>query len=379
MSEKRDYYEVLGISKTADDGEIKKAYRSLAKKYHPDVNPGDATAEEKFKEVNEAYAILSDADKRAAYDSYGHAAFDGTGAQNGAGGFGGGFDFGDLGDIFGSFFGGGFGGGSSSARRNAPVRGDDIGVRVTLTFEEAVFGVKREISYNRVQKCADCDGSGAEKGTTAETCRACGGSGQRRVTQRIGGMAFQSTVTCSECRGSGKIIKKPCQNCRGTGYVKVTKKIEVNIPAGIDDGGRVALRGMGNDGRNGGPAGDLILIVSVKPSRVFERDGVHLYCDVPVSVTDATLGAEIEVPTLDGNEKYTIPEGTQPDTSFTLRGKGVPYVGNLDRRGDIIFTVKVEIPQKLSSKQKELLRKFAESCDDGNYAKRTGFFKKFKK
>jgi molecular chaperone DnaJ len=379
MSEKRDYYEVLGISKTADDGEIKKAYRSLAKKYHPDVNPGDATAEEKFKEVNEAYAILSDADKRAAYDSYGHAAFDGTGAQNGAGGFGGGFDFGDLGDIFGSFFGGGFGGGPSSARRNAPVRGDDIGVRVTLTFEEAVFGVKREISYNRVQKCADCDGSGAEKGTTAETCRACGGSGQRRVTQRIGGMAFQSTVTCSECRGSGKIIKKPCQNCRGTGYVKVTKKIEVNIPAGIDDGGRVALRGMGNDGRNGGPAGDLILIVSVKPSRVFERDGVHLYCDVPVSVTDATLGAEIEVPTLDGNEKYTIPEGTQPDTSFTLRGKGVPYVGNLDRRGDIIFTVKVEIPQKLSSKQKELLRKFAESCDDGNYAKRTGFFKKFKK
>lgn len=379
MSEKRDYYEVLGISKTADDGEIKKAYRSLAKKYHPDVNPGDATAEEKFKEVNEAYAILSDADKRAAYDSYGHAAFDGTGAQNGAGDFGGGFDFGDLGDIFGSFFGGGFGGGSSSARRNAPVRGDDIGVRVTLTFEEAVLGVKREISYNRVQKCADCDGSGAEKGTTAETCRACGGSGQRRVTQRIGGMAFQSTVTCSECRGSGKIIKKPCQNCRGTGYVKVTKKIEVNIPAGIDDGGRVALRGMGNDGRNGGPAGDLILIVSVKPSRVFERDGVHLYCDVPVSVTDATLGAEIEVPTLDGNEKYTIPEGTQPDTSFTLRGKGVPYVGNLDRRGDIIFTVKVEIPQKLSSKQKELLRKFAESCDDGNYAKRTGFFKKFKK
>ena len=379
MSDKRDYYEVLGVSKTADDGEIKKAYRNLAKKYHPDVNPGDATAEEKFKEVNEAYAILSDGDKRAAYDSYGHAAFDGTGAQNGAGGFGGGFDFGDIGDIFGSFFGGGFGGGSSSSRRNAPVRGDDIGVRVTLTFEEAVFGVKREISYNRVQKCDDCDGSGAEKGTTAETCRACGGSGQRRVTQRIGGMAFQSTVTCSECRGSGKIIKKPCPNCRGTGYVKVTKKIEVNIPAGIDDGGRVALRGMGNDGRNGGPAGDLIIIVSVKPSRMFERDGVHLFCNVPISVTEATLGAEIEIPTLEGNEKYTIPEGTQPDTSFTLRGKGVPYIGNRDRRGDLIFTVKVEIPQKLSSKQKELLRKFAESCDDGNYAKRTGFFKKFKK
>jgi molecular chaperone DnaJ len=199
------------------------------------------------------------------------------------------------------------------------------------------------------------------------------------VVQRMGGMQFQTQTTCDACRGQGKVIKNPCGNCRGTGFIRVTKKLEVSIPAGIDDGERIALRGQGNDGRNGGPAGDLILIVSVKPSRVFERDGVHLYCDVPVSVTDATLGAEIEVPTLDGNEKYTIPEGTQPDTSFTLRGKGVPYVGNLDRRGDIIFTVKVEIPQKLSSKQKELLRKFAESCDDGNYAKRTGFFKKFKK
>ncbi len=379
MADKRDYYEVLGVSKTASDDEIKKAYRSMAKKYHPDVNPGDKTAEEKFKEANEAYAILSDADKRAAYDSYGHAAFDGTGAQNGAGGFGGGFDFGDIGDIFGSFFGGGFGGGSSAQRRNAPMRGDDIGIRITLTFEEAVFGVKREISYNRVQKCSDCSGSGAEKGTQAETCSACGGSGQRRVTQRIGGMAFQSTTTCNTCGGSGKIIKNPCQNCRGTGYIKVTKRLDVNIPAGIDDGGRVALRGQGNDGRNGGPAGDLIIIVSVKPSNVYEREGSNIYCNVPVSVTDATLGAEIEVPTLEGREKFTVPEGTQPDTSFTLRGKGVPYVGNPTRRGDLIFTVKIEIPQKLNSKQKELLRQFAESCGDSNYSKRSGFFKKFKK
>ena len=379
MADKRDYYEVLGISKTASDDEIKKAYRSLAKKYHPDVNPGDKSAEEKFKEVNEAYAILSDGDKRAAYDSYGHSAFDGTGAQNGAGGFGG-FDGGfDFGDIFGSFFGGGFGGGSGSQRRNAPMRGDDIGVRITLTFEEAVFGVKREISYNRVQKCPDCSGSGAAKGTTAETCSACGGSGQRRVTQRIGGMAFQSTATCTACGGSGKIIKTPCSNCRGTGYVKVTKKLEVNIPAGIDDGGRVALRGQGNDGRNGGPAGDLIIIVSVRPSPIFERSGSDLYCEVPISVTDAVLGAEIDVPTLEGKEKFTIPEGTQPDTDFVLRGKGVPYLGNSNRRGDLIFTVKVEIPQKLNSKQKELLRQFAESCGDANYAKRSGFFKKFKK
>ncbi len=379
MADKRDYYEVLGVAKTASDDEIKKAYRGLAKKYHPDVNPGDKAAEEKFKEANEAYAILSDADKRAAYDSYGHAAFDGTGAQNGAGGFGGGFDFGDIGDIFGSFFGGGFGGGGASQRRNAPMRGDDIGVRVTLSFEEAVFGVKREVSYARVQKCPDCSGSGAEKGTSAETCSVCGGSGQKRVTQRIGGMAFQSTVTCQSCGGSGKIIKNPCKNCRGTGYIKVTKRLDVNIPAGIDDGGRVAIRGLGNDGRNGGPAGDLIIIVSVRPSSVYERDGVNIYCNVPVSVTDAALGAEIEIPTLEGTEKFTIPEGTQPDTSFTLRGKGVPYVNNPNRRGDLIFTVKIEIPQKLTSKQKELLEKFAESCGDGNYTKRTGFFKKFKK
>lgn len=378
MADKRDYYEVLGVSKTASDDEIKKAYRGLAKKYHPDVNPGDKTAEEKFKEANEAYAILSDADKRAAYDSYGHAAFDGTGAQNGAGGFGG-FDGGfDFGDIFGSFFGGGFGGGGAQ-RRNAPMRGDDIGIRVTLTFEEAVFGVKRDVSYNRVQKCPDCSGSGAEKGTQAETCSACGGSGQRRVTQRIGGMAFQSTATCTACGGSGKIIKNPCKNCRGTGYIKITKRLEVNIPAGIDDGGRVAIRGLGNDGRNGGPAGDLIIIVSIKPSQIYERDGNNIYCNIPVSVTDATLGAEIEIPTLEGTEKFTIPEGTQPDTSFTLRGKGVPFVGNPNRRGDLIFTVKIEIPQKLSAKQKELLAKFAESCGESNYTKRSGFFKKFKK
>jgi len=378
MAEKRDYYEVLGVGKNATEDDLKKAYRNLAKKYHPDVNPGNAEAEAKFKEANEAYAILSDPEKRSAYDNYGHAAFDGTGnPTGGAGGFDmSGFDFGD---IFGSIFGGGFGGGHSSSRRNAPTRGDDIGLRVDLTFEEAVFGVKKNITFNRIQKCPDCGGSGATKGTSPETCSACGGSGQRRVTQRLGGMAFQSTATCDRCRGTGKIIKEPCQNCKGTGYIKVTKKLEVAIPAGIDHGGRVALRGQGSDGRNGGPTGDLIIVVNVRPSDFFERDGYNIYCDVPVAVTDAILGAEIEVPTLEGTEKFTIPEGTQPGASFTLRGKGVPYLGNKDRRGDLIFTVKIEIPTKLSSKQKDILRDFADSTGNTNYSKKESFFKRFKK
>ena len=374
MAEKRDYYEVLGLNKSAGEAEIKKAYRGLAKKYHPDMNPGDAEAEAKFKEVNEAYAVLSDSEKRAKYDQFGHAAFDPASGGSGFGGFGGFGDFGDLGDIFGSFFGGGFGGGAS-ARRNAPTRGEDVGARVTITFEEAAFGVKKDVSFQRIQKCDECSGSGAAKGSTAETCSACGGSGQKRVTQRIGGMAFQSTVTCDACHGSGKIIKNPCSNCRGTGYVKVNKKLSVNIPAGIDDGERIALRGQGCDGRNGGPTGDLILTVSVKRHTFFERDGYDLYCEIPITVADATLGAEIDVPTLEGNEKFTIPEGTQPGTRFTLRQKGIPYV-NSNRRGDLIFVVNVEIPKGLSDKQKEHMRAFAASCKDNNYAKKTGFFKR---
>ncbi|MBE6661958.1 MAG: molecular chaperone DnaJ [Ruminococcaceae bacterium] len=376
MADKRDYYEVLGIDKSADDAAIKKAYRVLAKKYHPDMNPNDKEAEAKFKEVNEAYAVLSDSQKKAQYDQFGHAAFEqGGGGAGGFGGFGGFGDFGDLGDIFGSFFGGGFGG-SSSARRNAPQRGEDVGASVTVSFEEAAFGVKRDISYNRVQKCPDCSGSGASKGTSPETCSACGGSGQRRVTQRMGGMQFQSTVVCDSCRGKGKIIKDPCTNCRGTGYIRVTKKLEVSIPAGIDDGERIALRGQGCDGRNGGPAGDLIITVRVKRHNVFERDGYHIYCEVPVTISEATLGAEITVPTLEGNEKYTIPEGTQNGTQFTLKGKGIPYVNSSGRRGDLIFAVNVEVPKGLSEKQKDLLREFAAACGENNYGKKTGFFKK---
>ncbi len=376
MAEKRDYYEVLGLEKGADEAAIKKAYRSLAKKYHPDMNPGDAEAEAKFKEVNEAYDVLSDADKRAKYDQYGHAAFDPSmGGGAGFGGFGGFGDFGDIGDIFSSFFGGGFGS-SSGARRNGPVRGEDIGVRVTVSFEEAAFGVKKDISYARVQKCPDCGGSGAAAGSSPETCRDCGGTGQRRVTQRMGGMAFQSTVTCEKCKGTGKIIKDPCGNCSGKGYIRITRKLSVSIPAGIDDGERVALRGEGNDGRNGGSAGDLVLIVNVRPHAFFEREGYNIYCELPITIVEATLGAEIDVPTLEGTQKYTIPEGTQPGTAFTLRGKGIPYV-NSSRRGDLIFTVTVEVPKNLGEKQKEAMRAFAEACGEKNYQKKNGFRAKF--
>ena len=376
MADKRDYYEVLGVDKNADEATLKKAYRGLAKKYHPDMNPDNKEAEAKFKEVNEAYEVLSDPEKKAKYDQFGHAAFDpAAGGGYGGSGFGGFGDFGDIGDIFGSFFGGGFGG-SSQRRRNGPVRGEDISLRLTVTFEEAAFGVKKDVTYNRIQKCDDCKGSGAANGSSPETCPHCRGTGQRQVTQRIGGMAFQSTTTCDNCRGTGKIIKDPCQNCRGTGYVKVSKKLSVSIPAGIDDGERIALRGQGSDGRNGGPAGDLIIVISVKSHSVFERDRTNIYCEVPVTVTDAILGAEIEIPTLEGKMKYTIPEGTQPGTEFVVKGKGIPYLNSPSRRGDLIFSVNVEIPRGLNEKQKSKLREFAESCGNSNYSKKTGFFKK---
>ena len=375
MADKRDYYEVLGLNKGADEASIKKAYRTLAKKYHPDMNPGDAEAEQKFKEVNEAYSVLSDSEKKAQYDQFGHAAFEQGGG--GYGGYGGFSDFGDIGDIFSSFFGGGFGGfgGSSSSRKNAPQRGEDIGVHITLTFEEAAFGVKKDISFKRIQKCDECHGSGAKKGTSAETCSHCNGTGQRRVMQRMGGMQFQTTVTCDSCRGTGKIIKNPCSNCSGTGYVRIMKTLSVDIPAGIDNGERIALRGQGSDGRNGGPAGDLIITITIKPHKIFQRERYNVYCDVPITVAEATLGAEITIPTLEGELKYEIPDGTQPGTQFTIKGKGIQYLNYPNRKGDLIFTTVVEIPKGLSQNQKDHMRAFAEACGESNYKKRTNFFK----
>lgn len=375
----RDYYEVLGVDKNADESAIKQAYRTQAKKYHPDLHPGDAEAEKNFKEVNEAYSILSDPQKRAQYDQFGHAAFDPTSGGGNGGGFGGGFsDFGDLGDIFGSIFGSAFGGGSTR-QRTGPQRGDDVQVRLTLTFEEAVFGCKREVSYTRLHKCPACKGTGAEPGTSAETCSACRGTGQRVTVQRMGGMAFQSKTTCDKCYGKGKIIKSPCAKCRGEGLEKENRKLTVTIPAGIDHGERIALRGQGCEGKNGGAAGDLIILVSVREHSIFRRDGNDVYCEVPLTVAEATLGAEIEVPTLDGNVKYTIAEGTQSGTVFTMKGKGVPYVNSSNRRGDLIFTVNVEIPKGLNEKQKEAMRAFADSCGEKNYAKKSKFFKIFDK
>ncbi len=373
---KRDYYEVLGVSKDADDATIKKGYRQMAKKYHPDMNPGDKEAEAKFKEVNEAYAVLSDPEKKQIYDQYGH---DGLDPSSGAGGFGGGFGgFGgvDLGDIFGSFFGGGSSGGS--ARRNAPRRGEDITYRLSITFEEAAFGCTKELKYNRIEQCPECNGSGAEKGTEVENCSRCKGSGTITVQQRTMFGMMQSQKTCDACRGRGKVIKTPCSNCRGTGNVKLSKKIEVNIPAGVDEGGRICLRSQGNAGVNGGGYGDLYIIVSLKSHEIFERQGNNLFCEVPVSYADLVLGGEIDVPTLEGTVKYKIPEGTQTGTRFMIRGKGV-VIYNTKNYGDLYFTVIMETPKNLSQEAKDALRAFNDLCAGNNYAKKTRFSEKIAK
>jgi molecular chaperone DnaJ len=377
MAEKRDYYEVLGVQKGAGADEIKKAYRALAKKYHPDMNPGDKDAEVKFKEVNEAYDVLSDADKRAKYDQFGHAAFDPSmGGGSGFGGFGGfGGDF-DFGDIFSSFFGGG-GGGSSRSRRNAPIPGEDIQTRITISFSEAVFGCKKEVSFARVEACGDCGATGAAKGTEAEECKTCHGTGRVTVQQQTMLGYMQTQSACQACRGTGKIIKTPCKNCNGKGYIRINKKLEVTIPAGIDSMQRIVLRGQGSAGRNGGRAGDLVIEVRVKEDKIFTRSGNNVYLEVPLSFAEAALGAEIDIPTLEGTEMYQIKEGTQTGTTFTIRDKGVPVV-NSKRRGNLHITVKVEVPKSLNSEQKDLLRKFAESCGEGETGgNRKNFFKRF--
>ena len=382
--QKRDYYEVLGVSKGASDDEIKKAYRKLAKKYHPDMNPGDKEAEAKFKEVNEAYSILSDEQKRARYDQFGHAGVDPNYGAGGPGGPFGGFDMGDidLGDIFGSFFGGGgFGGfGGGGARRNGPQKGESLRANLTITFEEAAFGCEKEINLNRTEECDECHGSGCQPGTTAETCPDCRGTGVVRVQQRTGGFAFSSTAACTRCRGTGKIIHSPCKSCGGSGSVKKSKRITVTIPAGIDDGQAVSLRGQGNAGKNGGPAGDLIVGVRVKPHPQFRRDGTTVLYEQPVSFFQAAMGAELEIPTIDGKVKYTLPAGTQTGTTFRLRGKGIPELRGRGR-GDQYVAIRVQVPTSLTAEQKEALRAFAQAMGEEvpEESGLKGFFDKRKK
>ena len=385
MAEKRDYYEVLGIGKNATDAEIKSAYRKLAKKYHPDLNPGDKTAEEKFKEVNEANDVLSDPEKRKRYDQFGFAGVDpnyGAGQGGYGGGFGGGFGGAggvDLGDIFGDLFGGGFGGfgGSSRANPNAPRKGHDIQASVILTFEEAAHGCTKKVTLNRQQTCPDCNGSGCEPGSSPETCTQCNGRGYVVTQQRTPFGVMQSQQPCPHCGGRGTIIKNPCKTCRGTGKTSARKTLEVKIPAGIDDDQNIALRGQGDAGTNGGPAGDVIVHVTVKTDNVFERDGYDVYVRVPITYSQAVLGAEIEVPTVDGKVAQKIPEGTQSGTKFRLRGQGIQYL-NGRGRGDQYVIVDVEIPKKLNRTQREALNAFEDSLKDDNYEKRKGFFKNLK-
>ncbi|MGE5632479.1 MAG: molecular chaperone DnaJ [Caulobacteraceae bacterium] len=381
MAAKRDYYEVLGVSKSATEEEIKKAYRQLAKKYHPDMNQGDKDAEAKFKEVNEAYEVLSDKDKKAKYDQFGHAGVDPNGFGGGTGGFGGGFGgfeggFGDIGDIFDAFF-GGAGFGSSSRRKSGPQKGADLKYELEIEFEEAAFGVKKDIHITRNETCTDCRGTGAKAGSSVETCKACGGTGEIRFTQSTVFGRVVNVRPCDECHGEGKVIKEPCPTCLGRGSVRKSRKITLDIPAGVDTGSVMPLRGEGEPGTKGAPKGDLYVYIRVKPHRLFKREGVNLYCEIPISFAQAALGAEISVPTLDGDAKYSIPEGTQTGTTFKLKSKGVPSLRS-NARGDLYFTVKVSVPRKLNEQQKDALRKFAEANGEQVDEQGKSFFNKMK-
>ena len=369
---KRDYYEVLGITKGASDDEIKSAYRKLVKKYHPDLNKDNVKeAEEKMKEVNEAYAVLSDSEKKAKYDQFGHAAF-----EQGAGGgqYYGGFDGADFGDIFSTIFGGsgfggsfsGFGGGSQRRNPNGPSRGRDLEYNMTITFEEAAKGVKKDINIPIEEDCPTCNGTGAKEGTKPETCKTCNGTGQVR-SSALGGM-FQTMTTCPTCGGKGTVVKEPCANCRGKGRVTKNRKITINIPAGIDNGQTISMRGAGEGGKKGGSSGDLYVTVTVKPHKQFIRRGYDLYLEMNIPFTVAALGGEIEVPTLDETVKYTVPEGTQPNTTFRLRGLGITKI-NTSIRGDLLVKVNVEVPKKLTLEQKRLLTELAETL--GNNVNKT--------
>ena len=370
----RDYYEVLGVEKGASADEIKKAYRKSAMKYHPDRNPGDKEAEEKFKELGEAYEVLSNDDKRARYDQFGFAGVDpnygaGQGGNPYGGGFGGFGDFGDLGDIFGSFF----GGGSRRSNPNAPRRGENVGVRLELTFEEAAFGCEKEVNVARIENCASCKGSGSADGVV-ETCSTCRGAGQVKTVQNFMGMQMQSTAVCPQCNGQGKVIKTPCTTCRGKGKVRRSQKIRVKVPAGVDMGQSVRVRGEGCVGVNGGPNGDVLAEVYIKRHPIFQRNGMDVFCEVPISFTQAALGGEIQVPTLDGRITFEIPEGTQTGKEFVMADRGIPDVGNPKRRGRHRFTVVVETPTKLTKEQRELLLQLDATLDNKSTPKRKKFF-----
>ncbi|MEG2813275.1 MAG: molecular chaperone DnaJ [Oscillospiraceae bacterium] len=377
-NEKRDYYETLGVDKGADADALKKAYRNEPKKYHPDLNPDNKEAEKKFKEVNEAYEVLSDKDKRSRYDQYGHAGVDPNFGAGGGGGFGGGFggDFGDLGDIFGSMF-GGFGGSSSRSRRSSSYEGDDIQQSCTISFLDACKGVAVKLNVTKQETCSDCNGSGAKAGTSPQTCPECNGQGQVRVSQRTMFGVVQTARPCSRCNGTGKIIKEPCQTCSGTGRKRNSKQLEVNIPAGIDDGQTVLIRGQGDSGVNGGASGDLHLTINVRPDPLFSRDGYDIWCHIPLTYAQAVFGDELTVPTIDGKVKYTIPEGTQPGTVFRLKNKGVTRL-NGRGSGDQFVEVTVEVPTALNKHQKEALKTFESSLTEKQYQKRKSFFDKLR-
>ena len=376
---KRDYYEVLGVEKGASAEQIKKAYRKKAMEFHPDRNPGNKEAEEKFKEVGEAYEVLSNDDKRSRYDQFGFAGVDPNyGASQGGNPFGGGGfgGVGDFGDIFGDLFGGAFGGGRSR-QQNGPRRGENIMARLELTFEEAAFGCEKEISTNRIDNCPNCSGSGSADGAI-ETCSNCRGSGRVTVVQNMMGMRMQTQTTCPQCSGRGKIVKNPCTTCKGKGKVRKNNKVKVKIPAGVDEGQMVRVRGEGNVGSNGGANGDLQVEILIREHPIFEREYNDVLCEVPITFTQAALGADILVPTLDGKIPYHIPEGTQTGKEFILRDKGIPQVNNPRRRGDHRFTVVVETPTKLTKEQKELLRQLDSSLEKNETPKRKKFFDNLK-
>jgi len=373
VAEKRDYYEVLGIPKGATAEEVKKAFRKVAKQHHPDLNPNDKAAEARFKEANEAYAVLSDDEKRAKYDQFGHAGVDGQGFGGFGGGFGGGFD---VNDIFENIF-GGFGGGSSS-RRSGPQRGANLKYRVTLDFLEAAFGIEKEITISKEDLCDTCKGTGAKEGTDAVKCSVCNGTGQVSQRQQTMFGTVMTNKTCTACGGKGTIIKNPCPSCNGRGKRSKTKTLKVKIPAGINQGEMLTLRGEGEPGIKGGPYGDLYIEVSIRSHPIFQRDGYNTYCEIPVTFSQAALGCDLEVPTIDGPYHYKLKDGTQPGDILTVKGKGIPHVNRNNVRGDHIFKIIVEVPNNLDQRQKDILKEFDQLSTDKNYQKRGSFFKKIK-